>query len=121
MSNEIKIEDTKRDDMHNEIHYDTRCRTENRVGTYSEKAGEMERTLAVEFIFMVCYCGKKKRNPLDLFDNKYRIEMGESVDVHLPDRYCNYYRLPGYMHGKNVLYQFECRCFCRNERVSKHI
>jgi hypothetical protein len=118
MSNEIKIENTIRDyHMHEEIHNNERCHTEERDGLYIECTGRQERTLKVLVIFMVCHCGKKSRNPLLEFDRGQYIDLGESVDVHLPDKNCNYEPHSEYKDEKTAFW-FECRCYCRNERVS---
>ena len=120
MSSEIKIENTKRDYMHEEIHNNERCHTEERVGFYIDNTDGLTRTLNVLFIFMVCRCRKKSRNPLPEFDQGQWITMGESVDVHLPDKNC-IYKSHSHYNGDKKEILFECRCHCRNERVSKRI
>ena len=119
MSNEIKIENTVRDNhMLDEIHHHERCKTKQRNGIYTDQTGGLERTLEVLVIFMVCRCGKKSRNPFPEFLQGHSIHIGESVDVHLPDKNCNYIRHLQYEDHKQT-FRFECHCYCRNERVSR--
>ena len=115
MSNEIKIEDIDRDvHMDEEIHDDKRCDTVERDGIY---IGGLQRTFEVLVIFMVCHCGKKSRNPLPNFDQGQWINVGESVDLHLPNKGCNYKRYPQY-DGDRFYARFKCDCKCGHESLS---
>jgi hypothetical protein len=118
MSNEIKIEDTVRDNhMDGEIHLDKRCEIQKRVGTYRENTGRLERTLKVLIYFMVCHCKNKKRNPLPDFDDGQCINLGESVDLHLGNKKCYYEKCTNTDDTKfNVWYK--CFCNCRHPSLS---
>ena len=105
MSNELQIEEVELDNMNGEIHSDSRCKTEKRKGIYHET---LERSFDVLFIFMVCQCGKKSKNPLPIFDENQSISMGESVDVHLPDKGCYYIS----HHQADGTFKFKRFCWC---------
>lgn len=131
MSNEIKIEDTERDeDMDGEIHHNPDCNTVPRDGTYECYRDGREQTLKVLFIFMVCHCGRKKSNPLPEFDHGQSITKAECIDIHLPDKGCSYERYPQYddddtsfrlrypQYYDDTKFRFKCFCNCRDESVS---
>ena len=105
MSNELQIENIKLDNMNGEIHSDSRCKTENRIGIYRDIYG---RNFNVLVIFMVCQCGKKSKNPLPIFDGHQSISEGESVDIHLPDKGCNYKS----HHQADGTFKFKRFCCC---------
>jgi hypothetical protein len=110
MSNEIKIEDIERDDhMYEEKHHDKKCHIEEHAGTYTDRAGELRRTLKVQGFVMVCNCYKQLRNPLL---EGQPIMLGESVDLHLHNKRCSYKRYP-ICDGHIWYYVFKCYCYCR--------
>lgn len=118
MSNEIEIEDTKRDkDMDGEIHHNRDCNTVRRNGTYIHDRDGREYTIKVLIIFMVCHCERKKSNPLPQFDLGQRIASGECIDNHLPDKGCYYKRYPQ-CDDDGTSFMFKCFCHCRDEYVS---
>jgi hypothetical protein len=117
MSNEIKIEDIKRDDhMYEDTHYDKSCGIVRRNGFWRVNTGGLERTLEVLAFFMVCHCRTKSENLLPIFDAGQSVNVGVSIDVHLPNKKCSFEQYQQY-DGRDY-YVFKCDCKCRQPSFS---
>ena len=119
MSNEIKIEDIKRDDrMYVEKHYNNSCDIVKRDGLYTHYTEGRRRILQVRLFFMDCHCRTaKSRNLLRSFDEGHSIKVGQSVDPHLYYKKCSYERCTE-TNSTEVYYWFKCNCKCRHQSLS---
>ena len=117
MSNEIRIEDTKRDDdMYEDKHYDENCDIVKRDAIYIVKTWGLERTLEVLTFFMVCNCRTNSKNLLPKFNDGKSVEVGKSIDIHLPNKRCSYEKRLQYNGAE--YYVFKCDCKCRHQSFS---